>query len=292
MKAATGVSAQCQVQVQDADYLEVTATLPATVNCLAFRRGVPKDEVGIDYLPDDPVIAATLSLEKIDISPYFTETDDGRTVRSINISGHVTALEPDLEIDFYPYLKWIVRDEAGAIVDSEMTVQDWGSYAVGSPIRFRISVEGMTPGCTYTIEFISDDGRTVEEAAGNDTSCRPVGLPYTYTKSWSDGTTTTYTIQEAQVVLEYDPQDDDFEAAITFSGTVEGQENIAYSLPFYWAIADENGALVYTSSSQIASREIQEDGSFTIPPRAGSDSFSLERDHSYTLIFGEERFIK
>ena len=123
---ANGVSASCTITVIPETYLEISGDFPVVLNCLYFEDLGYSNEP-IDTMPedDDPYVIGKIKVtgveHQVKSDSYYKYSDPDKNNKFFVVTGELEDLNEDYKYKFIPYLKWIIRDENGEIVDSALT---------------------------------------------------------------------------------------------------------------------------------------------------------------------------
>lgn len=289
--AANGVRASCTFHVEHENTIAFTADLPVTLDCLAFPpREVPDDDAGIDYMPSDPIVAGSLTVTDMEWSNKYVTYDQQDNTRAVTLTCRLESKVAGLEDQFYPYVKWQVKDSDGKVIDSglERDYSDGEYRAVGDTFTLTFSLANTVPGEAYTLSFVEDSGKDFDQVSHDEPTVQITGLPVTVTETRGYDTSTV-TVTGAQVQdMEYNTRYNEFRCGIAFWGT--GSVNYATNTPeFFWTMTDSSGAQVASGSWKVFSSDLEDDGTFYFEPKYSAKSIDLEPGESYTVyIYAEE----
>ena len=290
--AANGMKASCTFHVQHENTIEFTADLPVTLNCVAFPRGeVPDDDAGTGYLPSDPIVAGSLTVTDMEWSNKYVTNDGQDNTRAVKLTCRLDSKVAGLEDQFYPYVKWQVKDSGGKVIDSglERYYSDAERMEPGDAFTLSFSLANTVPGEAYTLSFVEDSGKDFDQVSNDEPTVRITGLPVTVTETRGyDTSTITVTGAEIQD-LEYNTRYNEFRCGIAFWGTA----SLTYwpnTPEFFWRMTDSSGTEVASGSRKVSSMDVSSsDGTFYFEPQYGARNISLEPGESYTLeIYAEE----
>lgn len=254
--AKSGVSTSADVIIRD----YMTVNLPVTVNCVqhdSWNRGTTAD-----YLPDNPIYAGSIQINTCEIFPVVMGKN------KLRIQGSVSDLRSDLSYLSPAYIKWVIKDFAGKILDSGITYSTSGANEVGDTVTFFIESDYL--GSCY-LEFISDQGASEEELFKDMPTIELPKFPISSSieKRYQDFNyltgETEYTIYQDQITIEniepvfsYDDKYDTYLLDFIFSGTAAVNEHSLVSPRIKWTLIDESGH--YISSSTF---DVSDSGSFS-----------------------------
>lgn len=290
--AANGVKASCTFHVEHENTIEFTANLPVTLTCLAFPRGeVPDNDAPISYLPSDPIVAGSITVTDMKWSNKFVTNDGQDNTRAVTLTCRLESKVDALGDQFYPYVKWQVKDSSGRVIDSglEREYSDAEARRPGDVFTLTFSLANTVPGEAYTLSFVEDSGKDYEQVSNDEPTFRIVGVPLTVTETLR-GETSTVTVTGAEVQnLEYNARYNEFRCGIAFWGT--GSLNTSLVFPrFYWTMTDSSGNEVASGSRQVSSMDMGGDeGEFYFEPQYEARSIDLEPGESYTITIHEKR---
>ena len=282
--AANGVKASCTFHVLNQNYIDFQADLPVTLNCLAFPRGeVPGDDAGTGYLPSDPILAGTVTVTDVKVSNKYVVYDEVDNTRGVTLTCRLDSKVAGLEDQFYPYVKWVVKDKNGKIIDSglEKEYSNATHKEPGDTFTLTFSLANTVPGEQYTLEFINDQGRELSQVSTDEPTVNVAGLPVTITEE-RKGDVSTVTVQRAEVTLEYSTRYNNFQCNIAFSGS--GSVNSSTQTPrFAWTLTDSSGNVVASGARSVFRSDLEEDGTFYFEPQYEAKGIDLEGGETYTL---------
>lgn len=289
--AANGVKASCTFHVEHENTIEFTADLPVTLDCLAFPSGeVPDNDAGVDYMPSDPIVAGSITVTDMEWSNRYVTYDEQDNTRAVKLTCRLESKVAGLEEQFYPYVKWQVKDSSGKVIDSglERDYSDAERREVGDTFTLTFSLANTVPGEAYTLSFVEDSGKDFDQVSHDEPTVQITGLPVTVTETRGYDTSTV-TVTGAQVQdMEYNTRYNEFRCGIAFWGT--GSVNYATNTPeFFWTMTDSSGAQVASGSWKVFSSDLKDDGTFYFEPKYSAKSIDLEPGESYTVyIYAEE----
>ena len=278
--AASGASAKCTITGQDENTVEITSDLPVTVDCLAFPRGeVPELSEDFDYRPSDSIVAGTITITDFRVADKFVTYDGVEGTRGVTFTYRLDAKDEQIGDQFYPYLRWQVKDEDGRVVDSGLDRDTCAEYMEpGETDTITISIAGMEAGKRYTVEFVGDTGKELEDVASDEPELRVTGLPITSSLDADDGVTSV-TVHSVDMTTEYRPMYNDFRCELTFHCS-----GVYFYSPRWprveWELTDSSGAVVGSGSIYVTSWTLEDDGTFL-----ETETLTLEGGETYTLSF-------
>jgi len=267
-----GISANCEITILDEHHVDITADLPKTVNCIALQDTVIPRDSDIDFVPVDPVIVGTITIDEI-------ETKISDDFQMLELNARITENESGYSKS--TYLKWVVEDENGEVVDSGIKTFFFRKK-INDVVSISIIVDNMIPGQAYTIRFISDEGKSVDDVNDQAPEFNVEGVPLTVSeRNLHNDEMSTTTIMDADVETEYDSNRNCWYGSITFSGTADIPGFMGPK--FKWTLEDENGAVVKSGSCNVYGSDVTSEGDFVLEPRASTKKIKLESGQVYVL---------
>ncbi len=265
-KTQNGVTATCNITVRPAFRIQ----LPVTVNFLA-NYGISiyggSDISSIEDVPDNPVVAGKItvtdicevSTEKLEVTAKTTEITDG--------------YEDEYDSLLNPYLKWVVKDQDGNIVDSGVR---YVNSDLNEEVTFNIIINDAKVGEPYTLEFINDEGKTQTSIQENTPEIEMPDLPFRV--SYKEN---TLTVDDIVVDYEYDPNDDVYLTNLRFCGNTD-MEKAFILVHFGFELKDASGEVI-EDDSYLYPDSVSSDGDFEVEPDFYSRDIELKGGETYYL---------
>lgn len=283
---AGGAKASCKFTVQNENTIEIAADLPVTLNCLAFPDSEKPDKegAGVDYMPSDPILAGTITVTDVEWSNRYVTNNGRENTRAVTLSCRLESKEEKLEKQFYPYVKWQVKDASGKVIDSglEWSYSNAAYRDPGETFTLTFSLGNTVPGESYTLSFINDTGKDFGQVSSDAPEVVFTGLPLTVTATRGKEVSTA-TVTEAEAVnMEYNTMKNEFRCGFAFRGNAAAVS--AYALPkVSWVITDSSGNEVGSGSRTVFSSEVESDGTFYLQPQYDSKLIKLKPGERYTV---------
>lgn len=325
VEAVSGVKSICEIVVEhDADFvdLQFETKVPTTLNCLSFAT--PKDgssysyefpeNISVDYFPKDAFVLGTINVSEVS-SNYNEGTIE------ISMKGKVLKINKGegwgsskAEEQFTPYVKWILRDQAGKIIKSdislcESTYRPMGSVYYIDPgdgyenqdFTVHISLKDVNSKQKFTLEFVNDEPEYTPDNQESWPELKFKGLPVSGDDTYTDYVSTdvlkpavghevlyaSWCINEAEVVsMEYDYSRDNYEVVILIGGYVTPATKTnpySFSAELNWEVADaETGEIVDSNQWLYGDISAYESEGYAISEEI---HFNLNRGGTYTFTF-------
>lgn len=282
---ANGVSASCTITVIPETYLEISGDFPVVLNCLYFEDLGYSNEP-IDTMPEDdePYVIGKIKVtgveHRVKSDSYYKYSDPDKDNKFFVVTGELEELNEDYKYKFIPYLKWIIKDENGEIVDSALTqILDYMTEE-GDAFSLEIETDKVSFGESYTIEFVNDEGLDASDITAREPEIRLSGFPLEVS---SDAGVTV--VEDIRVEYEYDIDDKIYEADIYICGTTEIK---SYMGPkFSWELTDEDGNVIAGATAYATTTDIvdKDTGEFCIDPSGANRTRNIDLEPGKTYKF-------
>ena len=236
VRAQDGTTASVSFNVTVGDKLDLQTNAPVKTSFLYVN-----DSHLSSYVPDDDRIAGTLEINSAD----WTEKGNVNAIHNIVVSGRVTSLSDDLD-GIVPYFHYALKDDHGTVVKTQYVYLD-KNMSVGDEFEEAITIPNGTVvfGDTYSIEFISEEGKTQAQRQSEAPKILlpdlPFDVPDTAYNNMSWG---TVCIENVNVDLEYKSRYDKYNVQFIISGNISLEEAeffVIQHFEFSWYLVDSQG---------------------------------------------------
>lgn len=297
-----GISASVTIDVRDNF---ITDNLPQIVDCVYNSTNVRAGDFSDTKADNNARDAGSIQISDVVAKSYSQNIgNSSKQYCDIAVSGTVSRVRNGLD-DFYPYIKLVLKDYDGNILAKKIE----GAYAkakAGDKITIEFTrIEIPDQWGAYSIEFVSDEGKTEDDTASNEPTIKMSQLPFSLT-----GTTTienldtgkaqmieveTMAINKIEVeITDYDVKSDTYSAKLTCSGSVTYPYVLNHMAPnrISWKLVDSTGEThTLGSFSAPESDYDRNDGvqeiRFSNKEISRSDITRLKSGETYTLILSE-----